>query len=361
MTTASAAMTPGAAAIRRAFMHMPSFYRRRLAMRALAVICITLGLLPIDPAQSASADRQSAHKTFTAVPLIHGTKTRLLDIPLAENTLFTDDGRLFVSGGQNVYEVLRDSNTGTGFRADPLFTGTDNFTGMAQIGDTLYASSYSGLLYAASLSQAPMQLRVIAQLNMDAANGMTTDGTVLYMVNGPLPSDTAPNPTIERVSFATGAPMTVVEDLAWLNHGLFLPNGIKISGRTLYVTDSSLQPLKLGVMKRIDINADGTPGAPTLFALVSSGILDDFSIVLSADVPYFLVAKNTADGIAKVDATGNVIGETERSSFAAPSSVRLGQPPLFDSSVWLVTEKGIVFGNGDSPKGNALSVFAPAP
>lgn len=49
-----------------------------------------------------------------------GTPTRLLSIPDAENLLFADDGQLFVSGGENVYAVIR---TDTGYAALPLYAG----------------------------------------------------------------------------------------------------------------------------------------------------------------------------------------------------------------------------------------------
>ena len=46
--------------------------------------------------------------------------TVLVDIPSAENILFSPAGRLFVSGGENVYEITRD---GAGWRRGQVVRG----------------------------------------------------------------------------------------------------------------------------------------------------------------------------------------------------------------------------------------------
>src|SRR3546814_20318344 len=68
-----------------------------------------------------------------------GEKTVLLTIPSAENILFADDGRLFVSGGSNVFEITRDDDA---YTATALYDGSCNFTGMAIVGEALYAACF---------------------------------------------------------------------------------------------------------------------------------------------------------------------------------------------------------------------------
>ena len=55
-------------------------------------------------------------------------------IPDAENTLTTPDGRVFVSGGTGVFEILR---SGDAYTAAPINDAACNFTGLAQRGDVL--------------------------------------------------------------------------------------------------------------------------------------------------------------------------------------------------------------------------------
>ena len=99
-----------------------------------------------------------------------GEKTRLLTIPNAENTLFTPDGRLFVSGGSNVYEIGRDTS---GWQAAPLYDGSCNFTGLAQRGQTLYAACEDGRLYAATVGVGrPKLAPIYAFAAVTAPNGV---------------------------------------------------------------------------------------------------------------------------------------------------------------------------------------------
>ena len=59
-----------------------------------------------------------------------GELLTLAAVPDAENLLFTPDGRLFVSGGTNVFEVVRDGDTSVALTA---LSATDcNFTGLAR-------------------------------------------------------------------------------------------------------------------------------------------------------------------------------------------------------------------------------------
>jgi hypothetical protein len=287
---------------------------------------------------------------------ICGIKTRLVDIPQAENILFTKDGRLMVSGNANVFEIVRDGAATSGYRGMPLYDGTDNFTGMAQIGDTLYAATFGGKLYAGSLSQSPLKLQPIHDLGIDSANGMAAgpDGE-LYIANGPLATNVKPDPKIIRLRFDPQNPLSVVEQTDWLTKGLLIPNGLRRRGHMLYVTDASLHPFAIGGIKTVKIRADGSPGKPQLFTNVSISPLDDMGL----DGPNILVANIYGGALARVGWNGQVNAETALGSFDYPSSVAIGRPPLFDHRVWLVTEKGPLNGSPTSTNGNALSMFRP--
>src|SRR3546814_13967439 len=76
--------------------------------------CGFLFVAACDDSNSRSAVGESATDPATlCVDNQCGEKTVLLTIPSAENILFADDGRLFVSGGSNVFEITRDDDAYT--------------------------------------------------------------------------------------------------------------------------------------------------------------------------------------------------------------------------------------------------------
>lgn len=274
-----------------------------------------------------------------------GEKTVLLSIPDAENLLFTPQGRLFVSGGLNVYEISRDAS---GYQASPLLDGSDNFTGLALRGDVLYANGFSGTLYAAKLNAQP-SLRAIHDLGLSSANGLAAgpDGE-LYAVNGPA----ALAPKIVRLRLDPADPFQVLEQSDWLTFapGTSFPNGLQVRGRTLYFSESTATAL--GRIRKLAIASDGEPGATETLASLGVSLPDDFSLVGEA-----LLAAYFTDGrIGLFAPDGQLLARTDFGSFQSPSQVRLGQPPLFAETDLLVTEKGLL-GENSSSIGNVLSVF----
>lgn len=275
-----------------------------------------------------------------------GEKTVLLTIPSAENILFADDGRLFVSGGTNVFEITRD---GDDYAATPLYEGSCNFTGLAIIGEVLYANCFDGQLYAARLGAHPA-LQAIHDLGLGAPNGLAASaGGALYLVNGPLPTASLPAPKIVRLRLDPADPFHVVEQRDWASAGLLAPNGLQIHDGAVYVSNSGLGGL--GEIRRYPINVDGSAGDGAQFASLLS-VPDDFSFVGDA----VLVAYFGTGQIALLDASGKLQSSTALLSFSFPSQVKLGRPPLFASDDLLVTEKGLL-GDNQTPIGNRLSVF----
>lgn len=276
-----------------------------------------------------------------------GTKQRLVTIPDAENLLFSADGRLFVSGGLNVYEIVL---SGSSYIAQPLFAGSDNFTGLAIRQGVLYANGFGGTLYAARLDARPMALAAIHATGLDSANGLTAgpDGE-LYLVNGPLTQ----TPAILRLRLDPVDPLKVFSQDTWLplTPGMSFPNGVQLRGRTLYYSEST--PATPGRIRRVAILADGRAGTPEDFASLGSSLPDDFSLPGEE----LLLASYFTDGrIGLFDRNGALVSATDPGSFESPSQVRLGQPPLFAPTDLVVTEKGVL-GENDSAVGNVLSVF----
>ena len=278
-----------------------------------------------------------------------GVKTQLLDIPSAENTLFTPQGRLFVTGSDSVYEITHDA---AGWHATALADTAANFTGLAQRGDVIYAAAFDGNLYAARLSDTPPAFKAIHALGVSAANGMTTDaGGVLYIINGPL-GGALPDPKIIRLRFDAADPMKVTEQTNWLTSGLSFPNGLQHRGNTLVFSDSDALSVTLGAIRTVEIQADGSAGPVKTLGTFPS-LPDDLGLVGDS----VLAAFYSNGQIGLINAAGVLVSQTDPLSFQNPSSVKLGQPPLFAADDLIVTEKGVVALPPTPGYGSKLSVF----
>ena len=313
---------------------------------AVPALCIVLAACAGTDPQNTSGDPVPAE---LCVASSCGTKTQLLSIPQAENIFFTPEGRMFVSGSTDVFEITRDGET---YHATPIFDGAGNFGGMAQRGDVLYVTNFTdGSLYGAQLTAQPT-LQKIHALNMKSPNGMVAgpDGE-LCINNGPLSTSSLPDPRMVRVRFDASDPMKVVEQTDWLTHDMSFPNGLARAGRSLFFTDGAVLPPTLGMIKRVDIGDDGSPGAVTTIATFTS-LPDDLSVVGDA----LLVAFYSGGAIALFKQDGTLVSQTDPLSFQNPSQVKLARSPMFGPTDIVVTEKGIV-GDDITPLGDKLSVF----
>lgn len=304
------------------------------------------------PGGEAAANAAEVDPASLCVSSSCGLKTRLVAIPNAENTLFTPDGRLFVSGGTNVFEVTKDA--AGAFHAAPLYAGSCNFTGMALRGSVLYVTCFDLRLYAADTSQAKPALKPIWNLSgMSAPNGVAQGpNSEVYIVDGPL-SQHLPSPKIVRLEFDSADPLKVARQTDWLPSGLQFPNGLTIKGDTLYITDSTPLPPVLTRILSVQIMPDGSPGPLRVVASLDLGIPDDLTTV-GADL---LVALYSTGSVALIGADGKVVAQTDPLTLDLPSSVKLGQPPMFAPTDLVITEKGLLDVAENSSFGNALSVF----
>lgn len=277
------------------------------------------------------------------------TLQEVLPVPDAENMVFSSEGRLFVSGGQSVVEVVKTNNQ---FKANVVSDSICNFTGLTIARNTLYANCGDGTLWAGELNKTPMRLSPILSFdNMAFANGLTSseNGQTLYAVDGPISTSGLPTPKIVKITLSASNPLKVDNQSTWLDLAGRFPNGIQRRGQLLYFTDSEIPAL--GRLNVVPIRTDGSAGMPAVTATLTS-LPDDFSILDDGfAVSYFLTGQ-----VIKLNFLGEQVDGFSPLTFSTGTSqVIQGQPPLFSRSDLLVTEKGIL-GEQDSDIGNRLTV-----
>lgn len=280
-----------------------------------------------------------------------GEAIKLLAIPDAENLLFAPDGRLFVSGGQNVYEIKKAADGS--FSATPLYAQQCGFTGLAIRDNILYAVGCANQLLAAALTAAPALELIYEFTGMCIANGASfgPDGK-LYVVDEPLVSQAQPqncipgDPKIVRLTLDPANPFAVSSQEVWVqgspmgllflgvNNILRLPNGLTRDGNTFYGTDG-------GSVFSVELLPDGSAGTviPLFFEPTAH---DDLGL---GGVDGLLISDFFKGRILLLSRQGNLLQETTPLTFTAVSSVRLGQPPMFEPTDILVTDKGVIGDN----------------
>jgi hypothetical protein len=319
-----------------------------MRFHTFAVTCLA-GLLagcgaasaPAEPEQKAAAGANNVRTEDLCVSNACGEKVELLDIPDAENLLFGPGGRLFVSGSRNVYEVTKSADGA--FAARPLSAQECNFTGLTIQRNHLYASCSSGPFFAGKLDDQVALTQVFTFEGMCIPNGTAAgpDGRI-YVVDEPLNCQEA-DPKIVALTIDPNDPMRVVQQdtwiqgsptgLLWLNVDTVFrfPNGLVRDGNTFYGTDG-------GTVYSVGVGDDGSAGTVTpLFfeptAHDDLGLAGDDGLVVTD----FFKGR-----ILLLSRDGELLQQTDPGTFVEPSSVRLGQPPMFAPTDVLVTDKGII-------------------
>lgn len=288
-----------------------------------------------------------------------GEAVPLVTIPDAENILFTPEGRLFVSGGLNVYEITRLPDGS--FMANPIADAECGFTGLVQRGDYLYAVCGDSRLFAGEITATPLltQVYTFAE-NMCIPNGaaLGPDGKI-YVVDEPLnPACLPPDPRIVRITVDPADPLHIIEQETWVQGGplglMFLnldqnlrfPNGLARIGHTFYSTDG-------GVVFSVELLPDGSAGPPTALFFEPTAH-DDLSV--TDDQQSLLVTDFFLGKVLQLSLDGEVLQQTDPITFAFPSAIQQARPPMFEPGDILVTEKGILL-DTVTPIGNQLTLF----
>ena len=251
-----------------------------------------------------------------------GTReTVAIGITAIENLTFSSDGRLFASGDDGVFELVREASGA--LRSQPMSAAQScKFAGMAVVNGTLYAACYDftdSYLYAASLAGGAQLQSIFKLAGVALANGMTADREGHLYVADSL------GDSIQALTLSADDPLRVTGSSTFLaSTGGFFPNGLKEFDSTLYFSDFTALRRVSGKPQRIVTFVDQLT------------FYDD----LYVDANGVVVANFLAGSLEAYTPTGLRLGESAPGSFDGPSAVipangRLG----FTSSDLLVAEK----------------------
>ncbi|PCJ41664.1 MAG: hypothetical protein COA99_08735 [Moraxellaceae bacterium] len=288
------------------------------------------------------------------------------DMPDSENLLFTPEGRLFVSGGKNVFEVIK-NDQGKFYKLD-TFHDKCFVNGIIQRADYVYGvcskmnfgDFLKSYLIAGKIEDLPdsvsdvtidgdphptIEMKIIGALSgLGIPNGMEVDefGNLYIADSG--------TSNIFKVHMANPEEIESIE--LWASKIVFFVNGLEWVDDVLYFTGIR-RGTTTAIMGKIELNDDGGVGEVTELFERKNTVLDDLVAYKGG-----VIITDYFKGSLVFWKNGKLQAETMKDMFYAPSAVRPTQPPMFNQNALLVTEKGISF-NGNVKYGNKLGLFYP--
>lgn len=256
----------------------------------------------------------------------------------AENTVFSAGGRLFVSGGQDVVEIIKDTNDM--LQATVVSGELCNYTGLTLVGDHLYAACGDNRLFAGNINSLPLQ-PIYTITGVQLANGLAAHNGHLYVTDGPISLSSK----IVQLTIDPSNADSVLSQMDWTSFGdVVSANGLQVHQGALFVTDA-------GQLKRFAINPDGSKGASSTVLNNSSSFFDDFTFLADGRI---VMNDNTGNTTFIYDAVGNQL--ESNNTVLGPSSAIQGRAPMFTTADIIVTEKGTL-GDNTVGNGNRLAIF----
>jgi hypothetical protein len=261
----------------------------------------------------------------------------------AENATFTPEGRLFVTGGESVYEITK---VGERYQAERLYDEPCNFAGIVAHAGYLYTTCTDPMDLTPYLLAAPIAPHVAFAIihrftKVGLPNGIAFDERGRLFVNDFTPL----LGKLVTLSFAPSSPLSVTREEVW--HGMSHPlaNGLKIHQNKVYMTD-------LGDIKVIPIQPDGSAGRVSVLA-TRLAVFDDL-VVTDAEI---IVGDFYGGQLLTYSLAGKLLKETP-ALFRSPSSITPARGPLVPPGALVITEKGAL-GELTSTDGNRVSLYVP--
>lgn len=309
-------------------------------------------------------------------------KETLVRIPDAENILFTSTGDLLVSGGKNIYQIRRSTDAlgNTSYQRRALYEGSDcAFAGIAEHNGWVFTVCQENRLewrwfrlvlvqdthlLAASLKQRPLIFRALDRKGTtDPLDSLSIPNGLAFAPDGNLiiaDTNYFGRSALGRISLDYSASPPAIKSFEknWLGdaYGIQSPNGVRVSGNTLYVSDGNK-------VRRFIFNAQGEiPLTLTDYAgnsisnAAADNVLFSGATLIDDIMPYcggIAVAMYLQGQLVYQSAAGDRIA-TAPLSFESPSSLAIGAGEGFNGYDLLVTEKGLIF-DQLSALGNRLS------
>jgi hypothetical protein len=302
-------------------------------------------------------------------------------IPDTENSTFTSDSRLFVTGGKGIYEI---KSTGGKDKPIQLLKGP-NCTGIVEHKAYLYATCidlkmnpkklfkttgfkplnfFSRKYWLTNLTEISGERQLLAAKVKGVAKPKFQKVKVLkdmFIPNG-LGVDQSGNlfsadetfvggGKIVKIKISASDPMKVSTPEVWADKGVDSPNGIIVHGPDLYFTDG-------GTVKKANIMNSGAVGKITQLYSRKT-IFDDLTVVEDKEYGVVIIVTDFIKGsiFSLNPKTNKIIKETRAVTFAGPSSVNQGEPPISSPAEIVVTEKGFL-GETKTKVGNRVSAIA---
>lgn len=284
-----------------------------------------------------------------------GEKIQIERVPDGENTIITEDGHFFVSGGKNFYLISK--NDDGSYSKNALAPEPGSYGGIAEHNGYLYVmggnkgldiyynpeiyifiASVENLVAAAREKEVCNKFSAVNISRVMQPNGMACDEDGYLYIAAQFGGQ------IVRYKISDDDPYSLIGPEKWLVRGVNMPNGIVVKDQILYFTDYFS-------VKKVAIQEDGEPGeVQTIHTRIS--VLDD----LTAFSDGLVVTDFVQGTIFHLTFEGELVRESSPELFKGPSSVVLGKPPLFEEGELIVTEKGMLF-ETNSAFGNSLTLF----
>lgn len=263
--------------------------------------------------------------TSGCLPQANFSVDTLVNIHEAENIHFSSDNRLFVTGGRGLYEIISKDKSYSALQLKAQCSAT----GMAELQGWLFFPCTNlfepNELWAYQLSTG--NLHNLGTLeNYALANGMAALGeTTLFLSNTDFFNGQGSIGKL-TLDFSAATPELVAIDSHWASaaEGLSSPNGLRLSGTRLYLSNNS-------ALKTIELDDDANILSVNTLSAPNTAYYDDLEVEYAGGL---LVTSFVEGVIYKI--SDNCVSKTA-AAFLGPSAVRLGQGAF--SGKILVTQR----------------------